>query len=216
MARDTYFKNTLGQEPWELRGTASSAAAAAVSGALPVGVITAYYGTVAPTGWLLCDGAAIPAAYTTLIALVGANTPNLKGKVVVGIDAAQTEFDTLGETGGSKTSTAAHTHSHNHGSHAHSHGHTWSHGSQVGTHQHGVTTSLGGGTIGLTPGANNYALLETLHTTSTEDAAHSHTGTNATDAQLTTPTTDASASNVGATSGNLAPYIAISYIIKAA
>lgn len=97
--------NLFEQEPWERRGTAQTAAAAAVSAAMPVGVITAYWGTTAPTNWLLCDGAAIPAQYATLIALVGANTPNLKGRVVVGIDSAQTEFDTLGETGGSKTHT---------------------------------------------------------------------------------------------------------------
>jgi len=33
------------------------------------------------------------------------NVPNLKGKVIVGYDSAQTEFDTLGETGGAKTHT---------------------------------------------------------------------------------------------------------------
>jgi microcystin-dependent protein len=31
------------------------------------------------------------------------NLPNLKGRVVVGVDAAQTEFDALGETGGAKS-----------------------------------------------------------------------------------------------------------------
>lgn len=42
--------------------------------------------------------------------------PNLKGKIVVGLDASQTEFDALGETGGAKTHSltpgelAAHTH----------------------------------------------------------------------------------------------------------
>lgn len=33
------------------------------------------------------------------------NIPNLKGRIPVGFDAAQTEFDTLGETGGAKTHT---------------------------------------------------------------------------------------------------------------
>lgn len=98
-------RNLFGQEPHARRGEAAVAASTAVSGALPVGMITAYWGTTAPSGWLLCDGAAIPAQYSALIALVGANTPNLKGKVIVARDASQTEFDTLGETGGAKTVT---------------------------------------------------------------------------------------------------------------
>ena len=38
----------------------------------------------APTGWLLCDGGAIPGTYTQLKAIVGNNTPNLKGKFLGG------------------------------------------------------------------------------------------------------------------------------------
>jgi len=33
------------------------------------------------------------------------NLPNLKGRVPVGLDSSQSEFDTLGETGGAKTHT---------------------------------------------------------------------------------------------------------------
>jgi microcystin-dependent protein len=44
------------------------------------------------------------------------NLPNLKGRVPVGLDSSQTEFDTLGETGGEKTVTltAAQMPVHNH------------------------------------------------------------------------------------------------------
>jgi microcystin-dependent protein len=89
----------------------------------PVGGVIAYYGNTAPDGWLLCDGTAIPGQYTELIALVGANTPNFKGRVLVGRDAAQTEFDVLGETGGAKTHTltAAEMPSHTHVQNAHTH-----------------------------------------------------------------------------------------------
>jgi microcystin-dependent protein len=201
VARDTYFKNTVGQEPWELRGTASTAAATAVSAALPVGVITAYYGATAPTGWLLCDGAAIPAAYATLIALVGANTPNLKGKVIVGRDAADIDFDTLGETGGAKTvalvtgELASHGHSHNHGSN--------NVGAESG-HTHSEIAS-GQGNIQLTAGVNDYNLnFATVNTGGS--SGHTHTFT---------PTTDATTAGSGTAHQNLQPYIAISYIIKA-
>jgi microcystin-dependent protein len=84
----------------------------------------------APAGWLICDGTllvradhqalfdAIGTAYNT-----GGETglqfrvPNLKGRVPVGQDASQTEFDALGESGGAKTHalSVAEMPSHNHG-----------------------------------------------------------------------------------------------------
>lgn len=83
----------------------------------------------APAGWLLCDGSVVAqATYARLFARLGAtfNTgaepagnfrlPNIKGRVLVGLDAAQAEFTPLGKTGGEKTHTltaaeiAAHVH----------------------------------------------------------------------------------------------------------
>lgn len=67
----------------------------------------------APAGWVLADGASYTtAAQPALFAAIGYtyggsganfNVPNLKGRVPVGRDAAQTEFDVLGETGGAKS-----------------------------------------------------------------------------------------------------------------
>jgi len=94
---------------------------------LPTGSITPFAVAAAPTGWLLCDGASYATAtYPDLFAVIGYayggsganfNVPNLKGKVVVGRDSADTAFDVVGETGGAKTHTHA-THS-NHGDHYH-------------------------------------------------------------------------------------------------
>lgn len=84
---------------------------------LPVGSILAYSSTTIPTNWLLCDGRAISRTeYALLFSIIGTtygvgdgsttfNLPNLKGRVPVGVDSSQTEFDTLGETGGEKTHT---------------------------------------------------------------------------------------------------------------
>lgn len=58
-----------------------------VGSTIPVGVMLPYFGAVAPTGWLLCTGAAIPSGYVQLIALVGANTPNMLGRTVFGAGA---------------------------------------------------------------------------------------------------------------------------------
>ena len=84
---------------------------------VPAGVISPFGGSSAPTNWLLCDGQAVSrSTYSVLFAAIGTaygtgngsttfNVPNLKGRVPVGRDSAQTEFDTLGETGGAKTHT---------------------------------------------------------------------------------------------------------------
>jgi microcystin-dependent protein len=70
----------------------------------PTGAIMMWYTDTAPTGWLICNGQST-SGYDTLASVVGANVPNLQGRVAVGRDSAQTEFDTVGETGGSKTHT---------------------------------------------------------------------------------------------------------------
>lgn len=85
--------------------------------------------TTAPDGWLMCDGSVKNRAdYPVLFQAIGTtyNTggetnaqfrlPSRQGRVGVGRDATQTEFDTLGELGGAKTHTLtaaempAHTH----------------------------------------------------------------------------------------------------------
>jgi microcystin-dependent protein len=100
----------------------------------PVGSVTAYALSTPPAGWLLCDGTIHNiSSYPTLGAGLGSTyggngtttfaVPNLKGRIPVGLDSSQTEFDTRGETGGAKTHTITtaempvHTHtqdSHNH------------------------------------------------------------------------------------------------------
>ena len=82
---------------------------------LPAGTIVQWAGATAPANWLICDGSAVSRSqYQGLFSAIGVaygsgdgsttfNLPNFKGKVPVGLDASQTEFNTLGETGGSKT-----------------------------------------------------------------------------------------------------------------
>lgn len=93
------------------------------------GHISLYAGTTAPLGWLICDGSVVSRAnFPELFAEIGTtygngdgsttfHIPDLRGRVPVGKDAAQTEFDALGDIGGEKTHvlTAAEMPSHTHG-----------------------------------------------------------------------------------------------------
>ena len=57
------------------------------SNVIPVGTVFAFWGDTPPEGWLLCDGTEIPvdnSDYDALIALVGANTPDLRGRALIG------------------------------------------------------------------------------------------------------------------------------------
>lgn len=82
---------------------------------LPIGSITAYGKETAPANWLICDGSAVSrSAYADLFAVIGTkygegdgsttfNLPNLKGRVPVGLDGGDTDFNEIGKTGGEKT-----------------------------------------------------------------------------------------------------------------
>jgi hypothetical protein len=51
---------------------------------VPTGAIMPFIGTAVPTGWALCNGAALPGTATELIAMVGSNAPNLQGTFLRG------------------------------------------------------------------------------------------------------------------------------------
>ena len=84
---------------------------------LPIGSITAYGKETAPANWLICDGSAVSrTSYADLFAVIGTkygegdgsttfNLPNLKGRAPVGLDSNDTDFNTIGNTGGEKTHT---------------------------------------------------------------------------------------------------------------
>lgn len=86
-------------------------------GSLPIGSIIPYSGETAPEGYSICDGKELNReTYKELFSIVGTtfgngdgtstfNLPNLKGRVTVGIDNSDTNFNTLGKVGGEKTHT---------------------------------------------------------------------------------------------------------------
>ena len=84
---------------------------------LPIGTINCFGGSVAPTGWLICDGSAISRTiYSELFSVIGTtygtgdgsttfNLPDYRGKIGVGYSNGDIDFGTLGKTGGEKTHT---------------------------------------------------------------------------------------------------------------
>lgn len=87
----------------------------AVSGdTLPIGAIMPFGSDTIPDNWLLCNGQAVSRTdYQELFNTIGItygsgdgfttfNLPDLQGKIPVGLDENDTDFDTLGNTGGEK------------------------------------------------------------------------------------------------------------------
>ncbi len=90
--------------------TVATTAFAVALSHVPAGAITQYGAASAPTGWLLCDGAAVSrTTYSALFAIVATtygvgdgsstfNLPDLQGNVAVGKDGET--FTDIGDTGG--------------------------------------------------------------------------------------------------------------------
>ena len=89
---------------------------AGMTRAVPVGAMVPWAGgSTAPARFLIADGSAVSrTTYADLFAAIGTtygagdgtttfNLPDTRGRVIVGQDSSQTEFDTVGETGGAKT-----------------------------------------------------------------------------------------------------------------
>ena len=112
----------------------------ALSAGTPVGVIQDFAGPIAniPNGFLLCDGSVVSrSTYANLFAAIGTlwNTGGESGsvfrlppagRVSVGYDSTQTEFNTVGKMGGEKTHTLT--------------------TSEMPSHVHEVQADVGGGT----------------------------------------------------------------------
>lgn len=207
--------------------TAAKVATAALKLLCPVGTISAYGGTSAPTGWLLCNGSSINASYTELIALVGANTPDMQGRFPIGDNSTLT----LLGTGGSLTIAEANLPSHTHGmkNHTHTidHNHTAS-----GSHSHTINiTDPGHRHVYLRPteGSHNVvnaadASLSFMDSYTTANSDSATTGISATSSPATvdldnfTGTSGAPSDNTTTATGSgtnyYQPYLVVNYIIK--
>ena len=206
------------------------------TGSAPVGTIVMYGGSVAPAGWLLCDGAAVSrTTYSELWGVLGTtfgsgdtvntfNLPDLTDRFPLGPGARA-----LGNSGGAEevALTTAQLPSHSHGLNNHTHStpnHTHTGTTSGGAHDHnldidkitstshthsdlyGAAGSSGGTTDPGTAGAVGSAGSDHAHSVSITSGGGGTTGGNS-------GTTTAIGS--GDAHPNMPPYLAVNFIIKA-
>jgi microcystin-dependent protein len=207
---------------------AISSALGGTVGAVPVGSVTAYAGSTAPSGWLLCFGQAVDrTAYAQLFGVISTtygtgdgsstfNLPDLRGRVPAGKDdmggSAASRLTsttitsgaaTLGNSGGAQTHTMTTSEmpSHTHTQNAHTHTQdAHSHGPGNETHFVTVSTQTVGGIAGSGVYQAPYNKASTTANT---------TATN----QNTTATNQNTGG--GGAHNNVQPTLILNYIIKA-
>lgn len=176
---------------------------------IPVGTIWEFAGSTLPDKFLWADGSKVLVAdYPDLYGVIGdtfANgfftpgvdfyLPRRSGRVSVGVDAGQSEFAALGQTGGEKTHTltVAQMPSHTHIQNSHNHAQN--------AHQHTIPrdTVSGGSGVGFSsPGLADVTFLlgSTTATNQPATATNQNTGE-------------------GQPHNNLQPYLALNFIIRA-
>lgn len=201
----------------DTKAASTAFVAAAVGATDPAGTVKMYAGASAPSGYLLCDGAAVSrTTYAALFAVIGStfgagdgsttfNLPNMIDRVVMG---AGPGLVARGSTGGSKDAIVV-SHSHsvsgstgNAGSHSHSindPGHSHTAQFQVSTGGSGYPGMDGSGdayTGGSTGSSSTGITINGV-------GDHSHTVSG------TAATTGSSGTNA-----NLPPYVGMNFIIK--
>ncbi len=221
--------------PLDVNGTANATSIYQAGFLLvPTGAMMPYAASTAPGGWLICDGSAVSrTTYSALFDLIGStygngdgvntfNLPNLKGRTIFGFNSSDSNFNTLGETGGSGITSLStnelpsHTHTGT-TSTTGSHNHPSSSTNSTGNHTHGFIMNKDDGNSSHNNGqhpAGDAAIDSNAYTIQTELAGeHSHTLSISSDGSHThTFTTNSSGS--GDSFSILNPYIALNYIIK--
>lgn len=189
-------------------------------GLLPTGAVVPFAGSTAPTGFLLCDGAAVSrSTYATLFAVVGTtfgegdgsttfNVPDLRGQTVVGVAGDWSELDAVGKTHGARTHTLSESEMPAHVHSGPSHTHTGTTGSSTvdATVANGVATGTNGSSTNPVARGDDDDYVRVIRSSS-----HNHSFT----------TNASGTGNTGSKGGggahnNTQPSMALNYILRAA
>ncbi len=181
--------------------TLAKLASAVANALVPVGTIAAYAGDTAPTGWLLCNGTST-SGYTSLANLVGATTPDMRGRFPIGDNATLT----LLGTGGSLTITANNLP-------AHSHPNTATASTSVSVSDPGHSHTID--TFDPAAGGSQIGAPDPAYGANTGDEANVvNTATTGITASATTTVTMTNANNTTTASDYYPPHLVVNYIIK--
>jgi microcystin-dependent protein len=185
---------------------------------IPVGTIVMWTGSVAPNGWVLCDGG----SYPRLDGSGNISSPDLRGRFVLGQGQGTGLTNRVLDTvGGAETHTLSisempsHTHTGTTASDG-LHSHTGTTDSN-GIHNHTVTNTVqvtGVNTSdGLDSTANEIDNINTTTTTTSSAGAHTHTFTTGiSGAHTHTFTTNSTGDS--APHNNMSPFYVLAYIMK--
>jgi microcystin-dependent protein len=162
-----------------------------VDAVLPAGMVVPFAGTVAPAGWLLCQGQAVSrSTYSALFGVISTaygvgdgsttfNLPDMRGRVPVGLDSGNAAYDSLSDAGGVASVTLAeanlplhaHTINHDHGAQTTTGGGSHNHGPQ-GADVFTVQNNVAGFAVATVGGGPSTA-FNTSTTTTVADHTHS-------------------------------------------
>jgi len=192
--------NTTPQYPLDITGGVNITGDYKVNGAnlVPTGTVSAFAGSAAPTGYLLCDGTAVNrTTYATLFGVISTtygigdgsttfNLPDLRGRVVAGLGESLlgVTADSLGDDNGLIASTKTHTLLE----------------AEMPSHQHKTDGTDSGDRHAVRKGSD--AIIDGTSTTSSADDAYYKTGS----------VTGTAGS--GQAHNNVQPTIILNYIIK--
>ena len=199
---------------------------------IPTGVIEMFAGSVAPIGWLICDGSIVSrVAFSDLFKVIGTTygvgnsnstftLPDMRGRLPIGVGSGSSlTTRTLAATFGAETATLAvtnlpsHTHTATVGTESVNHTHTGTSGGESTNHNHYFSHTAG--TTG------SYGLMDSGTASSSGQPNtggiqqnHTHATTTGTESANHTHSVTNSNTGSGTAFGIMPPSIVVNFIIK--
>ena len=201
---------------------------------MPTGAMLEFAGSIAPSGWLVCDGSAVSRSqFSDLFAVLGTtfgvgdgsttfNLPNRKGRSAVGLDPSDSDFNVLGKTGGQKSLMAhSHTIDHTHPNSTSDPGSPHVHSVVDGGHSHAQYVSANPGTGGTgvrmdydIDGTGMTSYPQGIGTGSSTTGIALNYESSHTHVTSTSPLVGGVSGVSGAGATNMNPYLVVNFIIK--